>query len=91
MAIESKCWTCSRAYALPDPEGCGFHRQEHEPVYDDAITGLTSPVGPYKYQMTTIKVTKCRHYDRQNRKVELTPSQKGWDTRRERDRLEGIG
>jgi len=24
---QSLCWTCARAYALPDPAGCAFHRR----------------------------------------------------------------
>jgi len=33
---ESLCWTCLRAYALPDPQGCAWIRkQEH--VWDRAI------------------------------------------------------
>lgn len=26
--LESLCFRCSRAYALPDPEGCAFHRRD---------------------------------------------------------------
>jgi len=32
---ESLCWTCRRAYAKPDPDGCGFHRNG-EAVYTQA-------------------------------------------------------
>jgi len=33
---QSLCWSCDRAYALPDPEGCGFHRLLRKKVFDDA-------------------------------------------------------
>lgn len=27
IVTQSLCWTCARAYALPDPAGCAFHRR----------------------------------------------------------------
>ena len=33
---DSLCWICARAYARPDPYGCAWHRQEHEPIWKTA-------------------------------------------------------
>jgi len=53
---QSLCWTCARARALPDPEGCAFHRREHEHVYDQA---------EYAYNKDgdrVVSVTECQRY-----------------------------
>jgi DNA-binding CsgD family transcriptional regulator len=55
---QSLCWTCARARALPDPEGCAFHRREHEHVYDQA---------EYAYNKDgdrVVSVTECQRYER---------------------------
>lgn len=52
----SLCWTCARCYALPDPDGCGFHRMDHRPVYDRAETRYT----PFGGLM--VCVTDCAQY-----------------------------
>ena len=62
---ESICWTCSRAYAKPDPEGCGFHRQEHEHVFDAAK--IEPRVNAAHEPMKVVMVTECQHYDRESR------------------------
>ena len=56
----SWCWSCTRAYAKPDPYGCGFHRKEHAEVFDEAkkIFVTNSHNDPI---LVTI-VTKCKDY-----------------------------
>lgn len=63
--MESLCWTCARAYARPDPEGCGFHRKEHEHVFDKAK--IEGRVNAAHEPMKVVMVTKCRYYDRESR------------------------
>jgi len=33
---QSICNYCARAWARPDPAGCGWHREEHEIVFQEA-------------------------------------------------------
>ncbi|MCK9327741.1 MAG: helix-turn-helix domain-containing protein [Bacteroidales bacterium] len=64
MARESLCWSCRRAYAKPDPDGCGFHRREHEQVFSERElkeSMHTQKNGIYTY--IKIVVTKCEHYE----------------------------
>jgi len=56
----SKCWSCTRANANPDPVGCAFHRRYHLPVYEAAeVTVRYNHATEYK----TVIVTDCKHYD----------------------------
>ena len=88
--MESICWTCARAYARPDPEGCGFHRREHEHVFE--AVKIEDRVNAAHEPMQVFLVTKCRSYRQETRKADhKTAAAKAWETRRERDRLEGIG
>jgi hypothetical protein len=65
---ESLCWSCTRAYAFPDPKGCAFHRKEHKEVFDEAIISLRvyHPGSHYK----VVCVTRCRYYELSARDVE---------------------
>lgn len=58
----SICWSCARAYALPDPAGCGWHRREHEQVWDEAATKYTNNGGANPYPVHS--VTVCKFYER---------------------------
>lgn len=51
---ESLCWTCKRAYAKPDPNGCGFHRNG-EAVYTRAEIKDTQ-------EQLRIIVKECSYY-----------------------------
>ena len=64
MARESLCWSCRRAYAKPDPDGCGFHREGHEQVFSEGETKKYSHVQKSGRvdAYTRIVVTKCKHY-----------------------------
>ena len=74
QASKSICWLCSRAYALPDPEGCGFHRKEHEPIYKRAEKRLTSY--PKGKNMLCITVLECDHLEMSMRAIRDSESAK---------------
>jgi len=73
MARESLCWSCSHAYAKSDAEGgCGFHRKEHERVWDGASTKNMKTMGKVSTGMPagiTFLVEKCAHYKLSDRAV----------------------
>lgn len=58
---ESICWHCARAYAKPDPDGCAFHRKEHEHIFDEAVIGNRAE------EQAVIKVKKCQHFKMSDR------------------------
>lgn len=67
MAQVTICDTCDRAYAKPDPDGCGFHRKEHERVYAEAIVKPNNYLTKVETNMEgLIVVTKCDLYVRGN-------------------------
>ena len=70
----SLCWTCTRAYALPDPEGCGFHRRERRRVFEDAIIKKRADQDGCTYK--TFTVTKCKQYELSMRHLKDTENQK---------------
>ncbi len=61
---ESLCWSCSRAYALPDPLGCAFHRIGHDHVFDSAefAQRVVTTRGEKIYTKVII-VQKCQNYE----------------------------
>ena len=74
MAQQSSiCWLCSRAYALPDPEGCGFHRKEHDRIYRKAEERLTSSP---KGNILCITVLECDHFEVSMRAIRDSESAK---------------
>lgn len=74
---DSLCWTCSRAYALPDSEGgCAFHRRDKDgdivgfPFTDADITQAYRTDGkdkPKKWY-SVYAVTQCPNYCKEVRK-----------------------
>lgn len=93
--MESLCWSCSRAYAKPDPEDCGFHRTKNKLAYIEKANFIVEVkiedrINAKHEPMKVILVTRCHHYNREKRHIESSAAAKGWETRRERDRQEGI-
>ena len=76
--MESICWTCARAYARPDPEGCGFHRTsnhikdlyQNKYITEARLRVRSKPTASTEEKYEVIIVTKCRHYNRENRKAD---------------------
>lgn len=79
MLRESLCWSCTKAYAKPEPYGCGFHRNG-EKVYQDALItkakkNTTSNFGNTEEEETEailldiVRVVKCEHYNISKRAV----------------------
>ena len=61
MPRESKCWTCPRAYAKPDPQGCAWIRH-HIQVWEKAvIEPMVSSESGISYDIYI--VTKCSQGD----------------------------
>lgn len=62
------CWTCSRAYALPDPYGCAFHRRNAQTgeiqgfPFSKASLGERSYNGKQGVTMTIYIVQECPDY-----------------------------
>jgi hypothetical protein len=71
----SKCWTCSRAYALPDPYGCAWHRQEHVRVWDEAAERSYEPSNQGR-AYTLYSVTSCRDYTPDGERITLEDLEK---------------
>lgn len=55
--MESRCWSCTKAYAKKGSEGCEFHRTGKE-IFNYAIRIPSSGYANY----TRIIVTDCDHY-----------------------------
>lgn len=88
--MESICWSCARAYAKQDPEGCGFHRQEHEEVWDEAERAIRSkPTACTEEKYEVIRVTKCKQYEIQDRR-EIRPKDLSISTLMKHKYREGI-
>lgn len=63
--MEAKCWTCSRAYARPDPQGCVYIRSGGQIHVEGSEIKYLKPenFGNNHRQM----VIMCPNYDRSNR------------------------
>jgi hypothetical protein len=73
---QSICNYCTRARALPDPLGCGFHRVEHTLAWEEARIHKQED---YTYKSIPgidglVTVTKCSLFERTARAVILRPS-----------------
>lgn len=65
---EAKCWTCARAYARPDPQGCVYIRSGGQIHVEGSEIKYLKPenFGNNRRQM----VVCCPNYDRSNRTPE---------------------
>lgn len=65
---ESLCWSCGRAYAKPDPDGCGFHRKERESVFEQSELSEKSR-GLKTTSYISVTVTRCSLYKMSDRVI----------------------
>lgn len=72
--MEAKCWTCARAYARPDPQGCVYIRSDGQIKVEGSEIKYLKPesIGNNHRQM----VVMCPNYDRSGRTPEPKPKKK---------------
>ena len=61
--VESLCWSCAKAWAKPDPEGCGKFRSG-EKVWQEAIEKQVTYGGGVE---TTMQIVACEQYVKSER------------------------